>query len=137
MAVRGLSEVFSSVLLLVITVALSAFVVAVFFNVVYGPSVSRLAVEGASQLCMGRVFAVVNASKRAWLYVVNTGSVPCAFDRAYLVVGGSVVNASLAWWCWGGGPVPPGGVGCVATQLAYNATARYRLTGPRGEYVED
>jgi len=52
MAVRGLSEVFSSVLLLVITVALSAFVVAVFFNVVFGPSVSRLAVEGASQLCV-------------------------------------------------------------------------------------
>jgi len=125
------------VLLLVITVALSAFVVAVFFNVVYGPSASRLVVEGASQLCMGRIFAVVNDSGRARLYVVNTGTVPCTFDRSYLIVGGSVVNASAAWGCWGGGLVPPGGVGCVATQLAYRADARYRLTGPRGEYVED
>jgi len=137
MALRGLSEVFSSVLLLVVTVALSAFVVAVFFNVVYGPSVSRLAVEGASQLCMGRIFAVVNDGGWARLYVVNTGSVPCVFDRAYLIVNGAVVNASETSWCWGGGPVPPGGVGCVATQLAYRTDARYRLTGPRGEYVED
>jgi len=124
------------VLLLVVTVALSAFVVSVFFNVVYGPSVSRLGVEGASQLCVGRIFAVVNASGRARLYVANTGTVPCTFDRAYLIVNGAVVNASEAWWCWGGGPLPPGGVGCVATQLVYSADARYRLTGPRGEYVE-
>lgn len=124
-------------LLLVVTVALSAFVVAVFFNMVYGPSVSRLTVEGASQLCVGRIFAVVNDGGWARLYVVNTGSVPCTFDRAYLIVSGTVVDASETSWCWGGGPVPPGGVGCVITRLEYRADARYRLTGPRGEYVEN
>ena len=122
----------ASVLLLLITVALAAAVVSVFFNVVYIPSQSRLVLEGARPLCSARVVAVADdGSGFATVYVYNRGNSPCVFDAVYAIYGGAVVSAGSIYL-----RVEPGQVGSAAAPLPYNRSWVYRLTGPRGELVE-
>jgi len=129
--VFGVSEVVASVLLLVVTVVLSALVVSVFFNVVYGPAQSQLVLESAKPLCTARVVAVANDSGFARVYVYNTGSSLCVFDKAYAVYAGAAVAVADIVL-----RVEPGRVAANSTSLPYNSSWVYRLTGPRGEFVE-
>jgi hypothetical protein len=129
--VFGVSEVVDSVLLLVVTVVLSALVVSVFFNVVYGPAQSQLVLESAKPLCKARVVAVANDSGFARVYVYNTGSSLCVFDKAYAVYAGAAVAVADIVL-----RVEPGRVAANSTLLPYNSSWVYRLTGPRGEFVE-
>ena len=130
--VFGVSEVVASVLLLVVTVVLSALVVSVFFNVVYGPAQSQLVLESAKPLCKARVVAVARgAGGGAVVYVYNMGDSLCVFDRVYAIYLGGVVSAGDIYLS-----VAPGEVGSVETAVPYSPDYVYRLTGPRGELVE-
>ena len=128
---RGVSEVFSNVLLLLITVALASAVLAVFYNI-YAQQQSRLVVEGARELCLARVVAVGNNSGVSAFFVYNGGRVPCFFDAVYVngsgpyrVLGAASQNCS----------VPPGGVARCNSGAPYGRGV-FRLTGPRGEAAE-
>jgi hypothetical protein len=130
--VLGISEVAASALLLVITVALAAAVVSVFFNAVYIPSQSQLVLESARPLCVARVVAVAdNGSGYAKIYVYNTGNSLCIFDTAYALSGGAVIDRGSIYL-----RVQPGHVGFNTTTVRYSPGWVYRLTGPRGEVVE-
>ncbi|MEM1614938.1 MAG: flagellar biosynthesis protein FlaG [Pyrobaculum sp.] len=124
---RGLSEVFVSVLLILITVFLSVFVVLVFFGNLYGPARSELVLQGAATPCVAYVAAVGNKSGAAVLYVYNAGAVPCRFNAAYLVDKNVVDNS------FGQVVAPPGNVTRVVTKLEYCRGCVYKLTGPGGE----
>ncbi len=129
---RGVSEVVTTVILLVATVALSVVVVSTFMNLVYSPSQSAFVLETARPICNARIVAVArNGSGNAVLYVYNRGEAPCVFDRAYALQSGSVVGAVAVR-----ASVPPGGVLEIGTGLPFNLAYVYRLTGPRGEQVE-
>ncbi|ABL88565.1 hypothetical protein Pisl_1406 [Pyrobaculum islandicum DSM 4184] len=128
---RGVSEVVVSVLLLVVSLVLSVFVVSVFFNVVYSPSQSGMAVEAAKPLCVARAVAVANDGGVAVVYVYNVGGGLCVFDKAYAIYGGVVYPPSNINYT-----VPPGAVARINTTLRYGPGFIYRLTGPRGEVVE-
>ena len=131
---RGVSEVFTNVLLLLITVVLASFLLAVFYNV-YTQQQSRLVVESAKELCLARVVAVGSGGGATIFYVYNGGRAPCVFDTVYVNgVGPYRVSNSKdlsAQNC----AVSPGEVARCYSNAPYGAGV-FRLTGPRGETAE-
>ncbi|MEM0277328.1 archaellin/type IV pilin N-terminal domain-containing protein [Pyrobaculum sp.] len=128
---RGVSEVFTNVLLLLITVVLASFLFATFYNV-YTQQQSRLVVESAKELCLARVVAVANNSGVSAFFVYNGGRVPCFFDAVYVNGSGPYrVLDAASQNC----TVPPGGVARCNFKAPYGAGV-FRLTGPRGETAE-
>lgn len=123
---RGLSEIVVNILLLVMTVILSSFLFAVFFNV-YTAQQSRLTIEEAREICVARVVAVGNQKGYAEFFIYNLGKVPCLFDTVYSLESGAKgsINCTVA----------PGTVTSCVSNMPYGV-GRFRLTGPRGESVE-
>ncbi|MCI4465515.1 MAG: flagellar biosynthesis protein FlaG [Thermoproteus sp.] len=127
---RGLSEIVASVLLLVITVALSAFLLSIFYNI-YFLQRGQLALAQSAQYCQARIVAVTNNSGSASIWVYNFGQTPCVFTAAYAlnVAGGAAAAASVS------ASAGPGALASVAPRLPFGYPG-YRLATNDGQTID-
>jgi len=127
---RGLSEIVASVLLLVITVALSAFLLSIFYNI-YFLQRGQLASAQSAQYCQARIVAVTNNSGSASIWVYNFGQTPCIFTAAYAlnVAGGAAAAANIS------ASAGPGALASVATGLPFGYPG-YRLATNDGQTID-
>lgn len=127
---KAVSEVFSTVLLTLVSVVLASILAASLVGAVTAYT-AQLRLQAGAHPCVARPVAVANESGRAVIYLYNVGMAVCAFDRLYLLRGGSAAaSIHLAHV-----EVAPGAVLKVETEAPYGPY-RYRLTGPHGEAVE-
>ncbi|AEA12387.1 hypothetical protein TUZN_0903 [Thermoproteus uzoniensis 768-20] len=126
----GVSEIVASALLLAITVALLAFLVAVFYNI-YTQQQGELALAQASRYCQVRIVAVFNSSGAASIWVYNFGQTSCAFTAAYALdlSGGVSAAAQIS------ASVAPGALAAINTTLPYGYPG-YRLATNNGQTVD-
>ena len=132
-ALRGLSEIVATVLLLLISVAFGTVLVLMFLNNMETAR-SQLALEGADKPCLARIVVAVNEGGNAALYVYNYGESECRFVSVYslradgsLGTAGNIVDGTVS--------VPPGRGALVRTDLPYGAPG-YRLATDNGETVD-
>ncbi len=142
---RGISEIVASVLFLVITVALSAFLLSILYNI-YFLQRGQLA---SAQYCQARIVAVTNNSGSASIWVYNFGQTPCVFTAAYaLNIAGGVaaaanISASAGPDIAGGAAAAanisasagPGALASVATGLPFGYPG-YRLATNDGQTID-
>jgi hypothetical protein len=121
--VRGISEIVASILLVVVSLALLAIALPIYFNLLNAAR-SALAAQGGAPRCSAEIVAVANESGNASIALYNYGTTGCQIQYALcLTAMGDLQTAGSTPLVYRANAyAPPASLLVINTTLPYNST---------------